>query len=146
MRWSSGLIVLWFLVVNFASAATCSPTSNGNWSNAAIWSCGVVPSAADAVEVNGGYVVTLDANATVAAVTLNTGTLSHNSATSYTLAVSGALTVNGHGIVANTGAGVFTLAAAGLNNYGKLEADRLALTGNLSHGSNAQLVVGSLIF
>ena len=146
MRWSSGLIVLWFLVVNFASAATCSPTSNGNWSNAAIWSCGVVPSAADAVEVNGGYVVTLDANATVAAITLNTGTLSHNSATSYTLAVSGALTVNGHGIVANTGAGVFTLAAAGLNNYGKLEADRLALTGNLSHGSNAQLVVGSLIF
>ena len=146
MRWSSGLIVLWFLVVNFASAATCSPTSNGNWRNAAIWSCGVVPSAADAVEVNGGYVVTLDANATVAAVTLNTGTLSHSSATSYTLTVGGALTVNGHGVVANTGAGVFTLAAAGLNNYGKLEADRLALTGNLSHGSNAQLVVGSLIF
>ena len=146
MRWSLGLIVLLFLAVNSASAATCSPLASGNWSNAGIWNCGAVPGASDTVEINGGYLVTLDVNAAVAAFTLNNGTLRHDSATNFGLTVNGLLTVNGNGTVVNIGAGTFALAADGVNNYGILAADRLALTGNLSHGSGAQLSVGHLIF
>lgn len=59
------------LFASRVSAATCTTLGPGNFNNPAIWSCGVVPSSGDVININ--HFVTLNQN-----LTLNTGTLNIN--------------------------------------------------------------------
>lgn len=82
-------------------------TSNGNWSNAAAWSGGTVPTASDSVVINistnSGVTITIDANATCGALYLigsgsvaSTGpTLQYASTGTISLTVTGGLNIGG---------------------------------------------------
>jgi hypothetical protein len=65
-------------MVGVAEAAVCTSLSSGNWSSAAIWSCGHVPLASDAVVIASPNTVVMDDgtcryNPTVASLTVNAG-------------------------------------------------------------------------
>ncbi|GAA4371787.1 T9SS type A sorting domain-containing protein [Hymenobacter koreensis] len=77
-------------------AAISSTATGGNWSDAATWTGGVVPTAADDVTIVGGATVTLDVAASCASLTVATaGSLLTSATTGYTLQVAGSVTNNG---------------------------------------------------
>lgn len=59
-------ILLGVIFFNFVlNAATCTSTSSGNWSDAATWDCGVVPTGGDSVIILAGHVISVTGNTTV---------------------------------------------------------------------------------
>jgi uncharacterized repeat protein (TIGR01451 family) len=75
----------------FTSPTTYTSVTNGNWTNPATWGAGSYPQSADTATVN--HIVTMDANVTVANLTVNgTGTRLSGSST---LTVTGNFTWNG---------------------------------------------------
>ncbi len=137
-----------------ASAAVCTSTGTGNWSSAATWSCGYVPTASDDVMIADGTTVTLDvASATVNSLTINDGL----DTTGLIIAGSDALTVNQNVYVVNSTAGVvhsINVGAGTLNvggdldlNYGSPATTKLSeltlttgtvtINGNLNTNSQA---------
>lgn len=104
-----------------ALAAVCNSTGTSNWSNAANWSCGVVPAAGDSVTITLGNTVTLDTNtASLASLTV-AGTLSIGSnATGRTLTVAGDITVSGTITTGATNATHTLLAGGNISNSGTI--------------------------
>jgi hypothetical protein len=110
---SLGLTVLALaLVVGVSNveAATITSTATGNWSAGATWVGGVAPVATDDVVIATATVVTVDASATAASVTINSpvGANGITIATGQTLTVTNALTY-----VANATANAQTITLAG---------------------------------
>src|SRR5206468_12605282 len=67
-----------------------STTQSGNWSDAATWAGGNIPSAGDTVIVNAGHTVTLDVNTNISSgVVTSGGTLMIPTGTSLTLGPNG---------------------------------------------------------
>jgi hypothetical protein len=52
------------LISVYAKAGTCTALGNGNWENAANWSCGNIPGAGDNVSIPAGITITVNANNT----------------------------------------------------------------------------------
>src|SRR5205814_10479641 len=74
--------------------ATCTSTGTGNWSSAATWSCGFVPTAADDVIISTSSTVTIDTAAVALNVTINAaGILMWDLTTARTLTVGGSVTL-----------------------------------------------------
>lgn len=48
-----------FLLINNAYSVTCISLSNGTWTNAANWSCGVVPGCGDSIVISAGTTVSV---------------------------------------------------------------------------------------
>ena len=78
-----------------AAAGTCTNKSDGNWSNAAIWSCGHVPTSADDVVIdNTPFGVTINADQSVHSLTItNMGVLGFTAPANLT--ISGTFSVMG---------------------------------------------------
>ena len=111
---------------------TWTNTAGGAWTTAANWSPNQVPAAADNASItnSGTYTVTLDANTTVASLTLGgtSGTQTF-SASSRTLTLNGASAIHGNGVLAlanSTVAGTGTLA-----NLGRLNVDNSTINAAL---------------
>ncbi len=78
----------------FAITHTSTATGSGNWSNPSIWPGSTVPPSTDNIIVASGQTITVDANVSVAQITVNAGgTLTFIS--NKTLTINGTLTVNG---------------------------------------------------
>jgi hypothetical protein len=112
-------------IFSFKTAAQVNITSaaSGDWSNAATWVGGVVPSANDSVSIAGTHTISVTANASCAAVTLLGGatatTLNINSGVTLTVSRNATInrsTANSITNLLNVGAG--TLTAAGLDLKG----------------------------
>jgi len=82
-------------------AATFTPSQSGNWSSASTWGGAGVPGSGDTATIT-SFTVTLDVNATVATLTLNSGTITGTQS----LTVTSALNWNGGTL---SGAGTTTI-------------------------------------
>ncbi|HOU99184.1 MAG TPA: gliding motility-associated C-terminal domain-containing protein [Bacteroidales bacterium] len=86
---SAILVGLMFISIHLTAATVTSNAVTGNWNSASTWVGGVVPSSSDSVVIVNGATITLNVNATVYKLKINTGgTLSLSSFT---------LTLNGNG-------------------------------------------------
>ncbi|MCP4633378.1 MAG: hypothetical protein GY855_10675, partial [candidate division Zixibacteria bacterium] len=102
-------VFLFFLLITASSTITVlsaqiswSNASGGNWSTGSNWTGGVVPGAADTalITLDGTYSVTLDADTTVAGLTLGGASgIQTLSLSSRTMNVNGYLTVNTNGVL-----------------------------------------------
>lgn len=101
----------------------------GNWSDATTWSTGTVPTANDAVNINTGHIVTLDADGNCAALTIN-GTLTANV---HTLNV-GISSTNNNALIVY---GTFSNGGAVINQNGYV----LFKTGSVFNMTGGQLVI-----
>jgi len=137
----SGIILLSLLIgftAPFAQAATITSTATGGvWATGSTWVGGVAPATTDGVVIatTGANSVTLDAAATCAGLTINsgsiltvgafaltvngatsvTGTLNHSSATG-TRAFNGDVIINSGGVWNETAAAVMTFSGNFMNN------------------------------
>jgi hypothetical protein len=85
------------------AAAISSTAAGGNWSATTTWVGGVVPGASDNVTIVAGATVTLDVNASAAALTIDaTSSLLTSVTTNFKLEVGGNLTNNGTLDLANS--------------------------------------------
>jgi hypothetical protein len=92
LRFSSALVLLLLLFPFLVKAGNYTTIANGKWSNSAIWSGGIVPSASDTATI--AYTDTLDANESIKKLTVNSGkALTINAAK--TLTIYGNFTNNG---------------------------------------------------
>jgi hypothetical protein len=87
------------IVGPYVAALACSSVSSGSWDEAARWSCGQIPNAADDVTIAAGHAVTIPAGYAAAAqsLTINAGGTSQSLAlldATSSLAVGGSVTVN----------------------------------------------------
>ncbi len=142
-----------------ALGATCTAQASGNWGSPAVWSAcgGGVPGSADTAVIPNSYSVSLSANTTVGAVTINSGgTLT---AGAYTFTVNGATTISGAlNITSTTGTktfiGAVTVNSGGWWNNSANEAITFqggitdngtftAGTGVQTFNANAQFIGGS---
>ncbi|MEZ0128852.1 hypothetical protein AB9T88_03300 [Flavobacterium sp. LBUM151] len=91
-----------FFVVSFANAATYYSISSSDWTNRNTWSLtsgggrvgnGVFPKAGDIVHIEGGYTVTLTANAACSSIDFSTASNNSLLLAGYTLNVSGNITI-----------------------------------------------------
>jgi hypothetical protein len=85
-----------------ATTASWTNSSGGNWNVAGNWSTGQVPSSSDTVVItlSGTYTVTLNTNATVAALVIGGSTgVQTLLMSSKTLTINGASTIYGNGII-----------------------------------------------
>ncbi|MGH7489475.1 MAG: hypothetical protein ACREMY_28320, partial [bacterium] len=107
--------------------------ASGNWSNPAIWSCGMVPTAADDVTIANGHTVTIDTAAVALNLTVGqgvSGVLQYDSTTARSLTLGGNATVSAFGIFqAGAAAGAtHTLSIGGnLVNNGTINFSQSAL-------------------
>ncbi len=124
------------VVVDYSiPARTCTSVVTGNWSNANTWNCGSGPGdgppvATDSVVIN-NQIVSLDTNASVTSLTINSGTLQQSGAVARSLTVSGSLSNSGT-IVDNGASGSFSLSVGGglTGNGNSITVDSLAVGGN----------------
>ncbi len=120
----------------------CVSVASGNWSAAATWNCGDSdgpPIATDNATINNDT-VTLDTDATVASLTINSGALRQGGIAARTLAVTGNLTSSG--AVADNGAsGSLAISVGGdlTINGASFLADTLTVSANTT--TNAALTV-----
>lgn len=132
-----------------AMAVTCTSLSAGNWNTAARWSCGHVPVAADTVVV--AHNITLDANPTVAGLTINAGQTLNDNGNGFDITVTGNVVNNGtYGVVGGgdlfmTGAGT-TISGSGSFIDTKLIIDANNITlpagSTMNFASGAKIEVG----
>lgn len=125
-----------------AHAAACTSLGTGNWSNPAIWDCGVVPGAADTVTIASlaaEHVVTVDVNSAAATVTFTGGARGSQLTLSpgITLNVTGAITINPS--TSNPAARQKILAVGS----GILNAASIQITGGTNASRTAQLTVST---
>ena|ERR1700744_6321416 len=104
------LTFLTVMMVLSGYAATITSTGNGNWNNPAIWSGGVVPTAADNVTISAGNTITVNAAGAVAGSITITGTLALNGAG---VTVDGPWTNNGTFNCGNNAANIVTFGTGG---------------------------------
>ena len=106
-----------------ADDATCAAagTGSGNWSDAATWSCGHVPSSSDSATINSGVTVTLDASepssgsiqGVVVNGTLNVASNQTLSTTTLSIGSAGAMSANAAGITLTGTSGTLLSLASG---------------------------------
>jgi hypothetical protein len=124
-----------------AAAATCSYSASGNWTTGG--SCGSTPASTDTVVIDSGVNVTVDANHSIAGITMNGGTITFagsnptltdtgnfSSTTNDTLTGPGTLTVAG---TETHSAGQLTVQDAAnliLNSTGGIGGGNVCLIGN----------------
>jgi Secretion system C-terminal sorting domain len=118
------LAVFFIALASVANAADYFSRASGNWTTNTTWSltsggpavgAGVFPVAGDNVTIEGGFNVTLTANAACATVTFTTVTATSLTLGAFQLDVSGAITIPRSGAGANTLAvGAGTLNAASI--------------------------------
>ena len=119
---------------------SCVSVVSGNWSSAATWNCGAGPGdgpprATDSVTIN-SQAVALDTDASVTALTVNTGPLQQSGSSTRTLAVSGNLVSSG--TVADNGAsGSLDLTVGGnlTANGSTFTVDNLSVAGNTTNNT-----------
>lgn len=121
----SAFLVVFFLFTTLSYSATYYSKASGNWGTSSTWgtSCGggsdKTPAAGDNVVICSGYTVTVSADKSITAITINSGGVLV-CAGSYTLTVSGAISVSG---IYNMSAGTFnatsaiTIASGGVFNF-----------------------------
>lgn len=156
-------LLAWLLVVgagHFAPAATLTwtNTSGGNWNFVANWSPNAVPGAADTANLTtpGIYTVTLNADATIAALNLGAASGTQTLAMSANTLTPTVGVVNANGVLAISGGGVsgkLTVQAGGVMNFaGTAQKSLYSLTlvnqgtvnhtgGQLYHGSTPTTVI-----
>ncbi len=100
LRWVV-LLAVSLLWASSASAATCTSLNSGNWSSSGTWSCGHVPTTADAVVITSPYTVALDINGVAGSLVINAGAAIDDQQNDLT--VSGNITVNGAFGILNSG-------------------------------------------
>jgi fibronectin-binding autotransporter adhesin len=117
-RWWLPALVAVFVLAGAAnaSAATCTYSSSGNWTTGG--SCGSTPASTDTVVIDSGVNVTVDANRSIAGITMNGGTITF--AGSPTLTDSGGFTSTTNDTLTGPG----TLTVAGTETH---SADQLAV-------------------
>lgn len=139
-RFSAILVGLFFISIQTKAATITSNAVTGNWNSASTWVGGVVPSAGDSVVIVNTANITLNVNATVYKLKINTGGTLSLSTYTLTLNGNGGLggnleiygTLNGNsGIIQLTGD--FTL--SGTFNY--------ATSTVIFNGNDAQRMLGN---
>ena len=98
-------------ITNAAGNVASNGTGGGNWSAAATWAGGVVPTATDNVVIKNGDVVTIDAAASAVNVTVGEGsasTLQFNTTTAVTLTVGVDVTVSANASLTTGATGTVT--------------------------------------
>lgn len=131
LGWRKMLILVVFILIGISSnAATYYSRATGNWSSNTTWSLtsggsavgtGVFPIAGDAVTIEGGFNVTLTANAACASVTFTTTTATSLTLGTYQLDVSGAITIPRSGSGFNqviVGAGILNAGSVAFTSGG----------------------------
>ena len=131
-----------------AWAAVCTSLSTGTWNTAARWSCGHVPVAADTVVI--AHNITLNANPTVAGLTINAGQTLDDNGNGKDITVTGNVVNNGtYGVAGGgdlfmTGAGT-TISGTGSFIDTKLTIDASNITlladSTMNFASKAQIEV-----
>lgn len=120
-------------------ASGCTSKASGNWGSSSTWSCGHVPTTADAVVLASPYAVTLDAAYTATNITINSGaTLSDTN--SNTLTITGNLINNG--TITTTGSGKLDVTgnASVISGNGAYAGFRL-----YTSGTAPQIAAGSIL-
>ena len=122
------------------SIAPITTIADGNWSNAAIWNTGVIPTGGANVTI--AHNVTLDTSVTLLSVTVNSGkTLTLSGATAKTLTLNTGGTITNNGTIAH-GNGTVTFAGSGTVT-GTVGFYNVNIAGGLDFGS-ASTINGTL--
>ena len=126
-----------------ALAAARTASVSGNWSNTATWGGSAVPVAGDAVTINSGITVTVNANASCTSLDfLSTATVASNVniSSGITLTVSGTVTIPRPNAVTNTlavGAGSLNTANIAFTNGGNANRHQITIsTGTVTVSGN----------
>ena len=141
---SSGLLRLALVAVTFfglgvstesAVAASCTSAASDNWNRARTWNCGSgfgngPPAATDTVTIN-NHTVSLNTTTTVAALTINSGTLRQTGTSARALTVTGDV-VSSATVADNGASGSFSLVVGGnlAANGTSFTVDILSVAGN----------------
>jgi len=145
------LAMVFVFLAESLHAGVKTSVATGNWNNAATWNPASVPTAADSVVIRAGHTVTLDANGTCGALTVN-GALNYSANNNRTLTVTtagsthqGDVTISGtFAFTANNGqrltlAGNFTCTGTFTNSTGNDGAIIFNGTGTKTITSSATL-------
>lgn len=137
------LLIAMLAFAQSAWAATCTSLSNGNWASAGRWSCGHIPVAADTVVI--AHNITLDANPTVAGLTINAGGIIDDIGN--ILTVSGNIVVNGQFGVAGGGGSLASTGNGTISGTGTFVDSVLEIRGNatIAVGSTLAFTLGGQI-
>jgi hypothetical protein len=117
-------LFVWLTLTPGVLAATKTAAASGSWLTAGTWSPSGVPATGDAVVVNGGFTVTIStgnvtsnpASITIGGATPGTLEYSATTAGSYSMTVTGDVTVNSNGsflVLNQTGVSTHTLSIGG---------------------------------
>jgi len=126
------------------------PIANGNWSNSAIWSGSIIPTASDDVFAN-NRIVTIDQDITVASLRNSTSTGGTGIAGG--ISASGQFILNDYITITTTGLGVYATNPACVNYSGSFSASIIAncygshtadtIPGVLNSGSGTLNIIGN---
>jgi fibronectin-binding autotransporter adhesin len=123
--WRVVSVFVFLAAVAPLQGATYSSSQTGNWSSASTWGGSGVPGAGDTATVNGGHVVTLDTNVTVATLTLSGGQITGTNSLTVT-------TVFNWNSGTLSGAGTMTIASGTVGGGGTLDARTLTNNGSFT--------------
>lgn len=152
-----GLLLILMVTVSAVNAANRFSVATGNWNATTTWSAtsggapgASVPVAGDVVTIEGGFTVTVTANAACATLNVNTGTLiigAFNFDVSATTTINGTITSNSttgaknfDNMVINAG-GLFNSTAN--ENYGMTGSLQVNGTGSINSGTGTWSFTGS---
>lgn len=145
---TKAIFLILALLAGEASAAICTTNAGtGTWNTASTWSCGHVPVAADTVVISRN--ITLDANRTVAGLTVNAGAVlngnNRNLTVNGAVSISGTYNTNG-GNLTTTGGGALSINTGGAFNFTNGNAainGNVVINGTLSSGGDAIQMTGA---
>ena len=119
--------------------AISSTAAGGNWSSAATWAGGIVPTDTDNVTIVGGATVTIDSSSALSITVANGGILQFEDAVARTLTVGGSVTINAGGTFRTQNLGTVTTHILGLGG-------NLTNNGTLDFSTNADTAGAEIIF
>lgn len=126
------LLATFLLLLNvYASSQTWTTANAGSWSNPATWTANAVPPVSGSLgTVNIGHAVTLDQNATLTTLNINTGTFSVSGPSK--LSVSGTATVASGATFTNSSSNVSNISIANfvVSNGGTYNHDAVGSSAN----------------